>query len=132
MSLRAEHYKAEIAHHQQIRAFYAAIRRPWLEIITFGLALLGSILVSLRRFGIGITDYEHQGQWLTVYYWVALLLFVSADSIFCRTRRPDGLSFGGFNPLEKFAAQGRLWQIALVLMLPITARVIVAAVALNS
>lgn len=129
MSLLAEQHKAERELYRQTKAYYAAVRRPWLEHITFTLALVASILVSLRRFGIGITDYEHHGQWLTLFYWVALILFVGLDSIFAKAHHPVPIPFGGLNPsrlYEKFAMQERAWQLLLVLMLPLTARLIVA------
>ena len=115
--------------YRQSKAYYASIRRPWLERVTFTLALLASIAVSLRRFGIGITDYEHEGQWLTVFYCVSLILFLGLDTIFAKAHHPVPMPLGGFNPsriYEKFTMQGRAWQLLLVLMLPLTARFIVA------
>lgn len=129
MSLLAEQHKAERELYRQTKAYYASIRRPWLERITFILALVASILVSLRRFGLGITDYERHGQWLTLFYWVALILFAGLDSIFTKAHHPIPIPFGGLNPsrlYEKFAMQERAWQLLLVLMLPLTARLIAA------
>ena len=68
MSLRAEAHRAEMELYKATKAYYDSIRRPRLEWTTFALALLGAIAVTLRRFGIGITDYENEGVWLTLYY----------------------------------------------------------------
>jgi hypothetical protein len=129
MSRIAERHKAEMELYRQTKAYYDAIRRPWLEWTTFVLALAGSVAVSLRRFGIGITDYEHEGQWLTLYYWISLALFCVLDAAVARARHPLPISFGPLNPsriYEKFATQERAWQLLLVLMLPVTARLVVA------
>src|SRR5882757_5513594 len=129
MSLPAEQHKAELELYRQTKAYYASIRRPWVERVTFTFALLASVAVSLRRFGIGITDYEHHGQWLTLAYWVALILFAGLDSFVAKAHHPVPIPFGGLNPsrlYEKFAMQERAWQILLVLMLPPAARLIVA------
>src|SRR5687768_10091646 len=123
MSYYVEQRKAEIAQFREIEACYAAIRRPWLERITFTIALLAAVAVSLRRFGIGITDYEHHGQWLTLFYWIAFVAFVGLDPIFAKAHHPVRMPLGGFNPIrmyEKFALQKRAWQLLLVLMLPLT------------
>jgi|GEM_PF-6603665 len=128
MSRIAEQHRAELEQYRQIEAYYASIRQPWVERITFALALTAAVLVSLRRLGIGFTDYEHHGQWLTLGYWVALILFAGLDSIFAKAHHPVPIIFGGFNPsrvYEKFATQGRAWQLLLVLMLPLAARLIV-------
>jgi hypothetical protein len=135
MSFRAEQHRLEKEQYRQTKAYYASIRRPRLERITFTLALLASIAVSLRRFGIGITDYGHQGQWLTALYWVSFILFVGFDSIFAKAHHPVPAPFGAFNLsriYEKFAMQERAWQLLLVLMLPLTVRLIVAVMAFNS
>lgn len=129
MSFQAEQHKAELEQYRQTKAFYASIRRPWLERVTFAFALLTSVAVSLRRFGIGITDYEHHGQWLTVAYWITFLFFVGLDSIFTKAHHPVPIPFGNLNLsriYEKFAMQERAWQLLIVLMLPVTARFIVA------
>jgi len=135
VSLRAEQHKVELEQYRQTKAYYASIRRPRLERITFAIALLASVTVSLRRLGIGITDYEHHGQWLTLFYWVALVLFVGLDSIWTKAHHPVPIPFGGFNPsriFEKFAMQERAWQLLLVLILPLTARLIAAIVYFTS
>ena len=131
MSLRTEQRDAERKLYRQTRDHYASMRRPWLERVTFALAVLAAVLVSLRRLGVGITDYEHHGQWLTVFYWIAFLLFVGLNSVFAKARHPVPALFGGLNPsrvYEKFAVQERAWQLLLVLMLPLTARLIVAII----
>lgn len=135
MSLRAEQHRIEKEQYRQTKAYYALIRRPRLERITFALALLASILVSLRRFGIGITDYEQQGQWLTAFYWVSFVLFIGFDSVFAKAHHPVAAPFGAFNLsriYEKFAMQERAWQLLVVLMLPLTARLIVAIMFFSS
>lgn len=135
MSLRAQQHRAELELYRQTKAYYDSIRRPWLERITFSLALLASVLVSLRRFGIGIINNEHHGQWLIAFYWVSFVLFIGLDSIFAKARHPVPIPFGGFNPsriYEKFATQERGWQLFLVLMLPLLARLIAAVIYFNS
>ncbi len=129
MSPRTEQRKAELDLYRQTKAYYESLRSPWFERVTFAFALLAAVLVSLRRLGIGITDYDHHGQWLTAFYWVCFLIFVGWDSVFAKARHPMPIPLGGLNPsrvYEKFAVQERAWQLLLVLMLPITARLIAA------
>ena len=135
MSLRAEQHKAELEDYRRAKAYYASIRRPRLERITFTLALVASIAVSLCRFGIGLTGDEHYGEGITIFYCVSLLLFVGLDSVFAPAHHPVPILFGGLNPsrlYEKFAMQERAWQLLLVLMLPLTARLIAAILFLGS
>lgn len=132
MSRLAELHKAEKELYRQIQAYYTAIRRPWLEWTTFTLALLAASALVLRRFGIGIINYHAEGEWLVAMYWVCLFLFLCLDSIFTKARHPLPVPFGfaSFGRIyEKFAMQGRAWQILLVLMLPVTARLIAAIMA---
>ena len=128
-------HRAEQALYRQTVAYYSSTRRPWLERITFTFALLSSILVSLRRLGLGFTDYENHGQWLTLFYWVSLLLFLGLDTVFAKAHHQIQIPFGGLNPsriFEKFVMQGRVWQLLLVLMLPVSARLLDAFLYFNS
>ncbi len=127
MSRRAEQHRVEMAQYRQIKAYYASIRRPVLERATFFIALLASIAVSFRRLGIVFVDYQHESQWLTLAFWISVILFAVFDLLFAKTPHPVPIAFGSFNPgriYEKFAMQERMWQLLLVLMLPVTARLI--------
>jgi len=115
--------------YRQTKAYYDSIRRPWLEWTTFILALIGSSAVALRRFGVGLFGSPQEAEWLLVYYWVSLLLFAVLDAVVAKARHPIPIPFGPLNPsriYEKFAAQERAWQLLLVLMLPVIARLVVA------
>lgn len=129
MSPRVERHKAELEKYRLAKAYYALIRRPWLERTTFTRALLAALAVSLRRFGIGIISYEREGSWMYLFYGVSLVLFLGFDSLLTKAHYSVPMPLGGFNPsriFEKFTFQGRTWQLLLVLMLWPTARLIFA------
>jgi hypothetical protein len=93
------------------------------------------VIVSLRKFGIGLPEREHLRQWLFLFYWGSFLLFVSLDSFLTKVRHPVPILFGPLHPeriYEKFATQERAWQLLLVLMLPVTARLVGAITYFNS
>jgi hypothetical protein len=126
MSRASEQHKAEMEQYRQIKAYYDSIRRPVLERITFALALVASIVAAGRILGLWLTGY---GQWVAVFYGVSLIAFVGLDSVIAPAHHPVPLPLGGFNPsriYEKFSVQERAWQILVVLMLPVTARLIAA------
>jgi hypothetical protein len=121
--------------YRQTRAYYASIRRPGLEWATFVLALLASSSVCLRVFGVGFSNDNHSTQWLTAFYWGSLIVFASLDSFLSKAHHPVPTPFGSLNPAriyEKFAMQERAWQLILVLMLPLTVRLVDAIVFLRS
>lgn len=124
MSLAAEQHKAEMEQYRQTKAYYASIRRPTIEKITFAFALAASIMSAVRILGWWLIGY---GQWVTLFYIVSFIAFIGLDSIFAKAHHHVPLPLGGFNPsriYEKFAMQERAWQILVVLMLPLTARII--------
>ncbi len=126
MSLAAEQHKAEREQYRQTKAYYASIRRPGIERITFAFALAASITSAGRILGWWLLGY---GQCVTLFYIISFIAFIGLDSIFAKALHPVPLPFGGFNPsriYEKFAMQERAWQILVVLMLPVTARLISA------
>ena len=126
MSLAAEQHKAEKEQYRQTKAYYASICRPTIERITFAFALAASIASAGRILGWWLLGY---GQLLTLFYIVSFIAFIGLDTIFAKAHHPVPLPFGGFNPsriYEKFAMQERAWQILVVLMLPVTARLISA------
>lgn len=129
MSIRAEQHRAEIEEYRRVQEYYATTRQLWIESITFAFALIVSMVAALRRLGIVIMNHEYAGQWMVLGYWTAFFLFVALDSLLAKQRHPVPVLFGPLNPeriFEKFAAQGRIWQLVLVLMLPVTARFITA------
>lgn len=126
MSLRAEQHRAEKEQYRQTKAYYASIRRPMMERITFAFALAGSIASAGLILGLWLPGY---GEWVTLFYIVSFIAFIGLDSIFAQAHHPVPLPLGGFNPsriYEKFSMQERAWQILVVLMLPLTARLISA------
>jgi hypothetical protein len=135
MSFGAQQHRAEMEQYRQTRAYYASIRRPGLEWATFVLALLASSSVCLRVFGVGFSNDNHSTQWLTAFYWGSLIVFASLDSFLSKAHHPVPTPFGSLNPAriyEKFAMQERAWQLILVLMLPLTVRLVDAIVFLRS
>ncbi len=110
-------------------AYYAAIRRPRLERTTFALAATMSLLVTAHMFGIGFVNYRVEGQWFAACWWICFALFTSLDTLLARARHPMPAAafFAFFGRIyEKFAMQERAWQLLVVLMLPVTARFVIA------
>jgi hypothetical protein len=128
MSRRAEQHRAELEAYRKTKEYYASIRRPGLERVTFGVALAAAIAAAGRILNLWLIGY---GEWITVIYAIAFVSFVGLDSIFTRADHPVDLPLGGFNPsriYEKFAMQERAWQVLVVLMLPLTARLVLAII----
>ena len=126
MSFAAEQHRVELERYREAQAYYASIRRPALERITFAVALVASIASAGRILGWWLVGY---GQWVVLFSIVSFLAFVGLDSIWAKASHPVPLPLGGFNPsriYEKFSMQERAWQILLVLMLPVTARFVAA------
>jgi hypothetical protein len=135
MSRLAELHRAEKELFDETQRYYAAIRRPWLEWTTFVVAVDVAIVVALRIFGVRLTGHPAEGEWVTGARWVSLFLFACLDTMISRERHPlpAPAFFAYFGRIfEKFAMQGRTWQLLLVLMPPITARLIVAGMAFFS
>jgi hypothetical protein len=126
MSFAARQHRAELERYREIKAYYSSIRRPAIERITFAFALAASITSAGRILGWWLIGY---GQWIALFYILSFIAFVGLDSIFAPARHPVPLPLGGFNPsriYEKFSMQERAWQILVVIMLPVTARLIAA------
>ncbi len=126
MNPHVAQHQAELEQYRKAKAYYASIRRPRLEGVTFSLALVASVAASIRIAGWGLVGY---GEWLAIFYIVATVAFVGLDSIFAPAIHPVPLPLGGLNPsrlYEKFAMQERSWQLLLVLMLPAAARLYAA------
>lgn len=124
MSFAAERHRAEIEVYRQSKAYYESIRRPARDGITFAIALTASVTIAGRTLGLWLMG---SGQWVILFYFISLIVFVGLDSVFTRARHPVPLPLGGFNPsriYEKFSMQERAWQLVLVLMLPVTARLV--------
>lgn len=129
MSFHSSQHAEEAALYRQTKAYYAAIRRPWLERILFTLCLAVSLAAALTWFGISPAAWPDYNDWLTVLYWVCLLLFVGADSLLAKASHPRPVPFGPFHLgriYEKFAMQERSWQLLVILMLPLTGRLLFA------
>lgn len=134
MSRLAELHRAEKELYRETMAYYAAIRRPRLEWTTFALAATMSILVTAHMFGIGLADYQSEGSWVAAGWWICLALFTNLDTLLAKARHPMPAAFFAFfgRIYEKFAMQERAWQLIVVLMLPITARFVIAALRATS
>ncbi len=131
MDFYVQQKRAELEQYRRIKAYYASIRRPVFEWITFSIALAVSLVASGCIAGWWLDGF---GQWLAVFYIVSFVAFVGLDSIFAPAHHPVPVPFGGFNPsrlYEKFAMQERAWQVLLVIMLPAAAR-LYAAFAFNA
>ena len=95
MSLAAREHRAEWERYREAQAYYASIRRPALERITFAVALVASIASAGRILGWWLVGY---GQWVVLFSIVSFIAFVGPDSIWAKARHPVPLPLGGFNP----------------------------------
>jgi hypothetical protein len=126
MNPRVQEHREQMERFRQMKAYYASIRRPWLEWVTFLWALAAATLYAgacLRWWlpGRGIPVF--------LCYGAAVILFIGIDSIFAPAHDPVRMPLGGFNPsrmYEKFVMQERAWQLIVVLLIPATARLIAA------